>query len=1217
FQRTSVNEGKKVLNEAGGFKNDNRWWGYGVDLLGDECLVSKDLSKSLLGRVNEFASLANLKRALIIEGFVDISIQYMGELWAMLEFGNEESIILFRDNNKTFKRIAAKWGNLLDVDGQEETCYHSKRLCIHMKNKRSIVEEFKIIHRGKIYWIRANETPGWVPDFSDESNDEEHEEEGSKDEGDYDHVPGCVGDDMDGEEVLEMVFEEDGQVKTNLEKEYLDGNKEKSEDPFNLYPFLNKGNLTGKDYMSDSSLKYPPGFTPQGTDGNAIHVEGDINDKDVNQSSDKMDGVDDVFSVNSSKVKSKGDSAESTHFGHFKMFGIPRTEGSILGILDDVVKVGQVMGYKMDGCLAQKAKKDWVKELCIKNKVNFLTLQETKMENMDLVCMRTCWGNMAFDYVHSNYVGNSGGILCVWDPNSFCKKNVTISDYFIMVRGVWHMTGQNFLLITVYAPHDGSEKKMLWEYLQREIGSGEDRFLVSESLLSTCPNINATTLEGYISDHQPILVCEAYFDYGPTPFWFFHYWIEMDGFCNTVEDACKESPCVGNNAMQRLMSKLKYLKNRIRDGQKTNRSSMNNVKAQYKSDLVALDLRVDKGNGTVEDGIKKVEIINKILDCDKLNSIEVAQKAKVKWAVEGDENSSFFHGVLNKMRNLLNIRGIINDGIWIDNPKRVKGEFLDHFSKRFCEPENRTASIMMDFLKRLSFDQQIDLERDVTNDEIKMAVWDCGMDKAPGPDGFTFGFYRHFWYLIDKDVYEDFRPISLVGSLYKIIAKILANRLVGVLGDIVSEVQYVFIAGRQILYGPLILNEVLHWCKTKQKQALIFKVDFEKAYDSVRWDFLDDILFFVGQWCESNITTLVHVLGCFHRVSGLKINMCKSKIMGVHVKSDNVKTDALKLGCLVLKRPFVYLGSIMGRVMSRTNAWSEIVERVKKRLSKWKMKTLSIGVNSKKASWVNWKKVLTSKDSGGLGVSSLYALNRGLMFKWIWRFYTQESSLWVRIIKAIHGADGINLMNYMHVKLGDGIKTAFWEDAWSEGGKLKHRGAKRDQFEELMELVNAVSLAPVADRWKWDLESSGDFLVASVRTTIDDKILPASDYKTSWIKYVPIKINIHAWKVMSNALPTRFNISRRGICINNIKYAICHEGVETVSHLLFSCEMVRQVTHLITCWWSVNEVAVQSYDGWLDWFASLRLPATNKQMFEGVFYVMWWLLWTFRNKLIC
>ncbi|GKG20284.1 RNA-directed DNA polymerase, eukaryota, reverse transcriptase zinc-binding domain protein, partial [Tanacetum coccineum] len=71
--------------------------------------------------------------------------------------------------------------------------------------------------------------------------------------------------------------------------------------------------------------------------------------------------------------------------------------------------------------------------------------------------------------------------------------------------------------------------------------------------------------------------------------------------------------------------------------------------------------------------------------------------------------------------------------------------------------------------------------------------------------------------------------------------------------DIVSDVQSAFIADRQILDGPFILNEVLQWCKVKKKQALIFKVDFEKAYDSVRWDFLDEVLNKFGfgeKWCK-------------------------------------------------------------------------------------------------------------------------------------------------------------------------------------------------------------------------------------------------------------------------------------------------------------------------------------------------------------------------------
>ncbi|GKF41330.1 RNA-directed DNA polymerase, eukaryota, partial [Tanacetum coccineum] len=128
------------------------------------------------------------------------------------------------------------------------------------------------------------------------------------------------------------------------------------------------------------------------------------------------------------------------------------------------------------------------------------------------------------------------------------------------------------------------------------------------------------------------------------------------------------------------------------------------------------------------------------------------------------------------------------------------------------------------------------LECMVSKEEVKRAVWDCETDKSPGPDGFTFGFYRHFWSIIENDVFE------AIKSIYKIIAKILTNRLVGVLGDIVNEVQSAFISERQILDGPFILNEIMQWCRRRKKQSLIFKVDFEKAYDSVRWDFLDDIL---------------------------------------------------------------------------------------------------------------------------------------------------------------------------------------------------------------------------------------------------------------------------------------------------------------------------------------------------------------------------------------
>ncbi|GKG01756.1 RNA-directed DNA polymerase, eukaryota, partial [Tanacetum coccineum] len=75
--------------------------------------------------------------------------------------------------------------------------------------------------------------------------------------------------------------------------------------------------------------------------------------------------------------------------------------------------------------------------------------------------------------------------------------------------------------------------------------------------------------------------------------------------------------------------------------------------------------------------------------------------------------------------------------------------------------------------------------------------------------------------------------------------------------------------------------------------------------------YADDVVF-VGQWCDGNINTLVHVLDCFHKVSGLRMNLGKSKIMGVHVEDDVVRRDAGKLGCRILKSPFMYLGACVG-----------------------------------------------------------------------------------------------------------------------------------------------------------------------------------------------------------------------------------------------------------------------------------------------------------------
>nr|GEU67494.1 RNA-directed DNA polymerase, eukaryota [Tanacetum cinerariifolium] len=476
----------------------------------------------------------------------------------------------------------------------------------------------------------------------------------------------------------------------------------------------------------------------------------------------------------------------------------------------------------------------------------------------------------------SAFVGDSGGVLSVWDPNMFKKTNSTVSDFFVMVRGDW------------------------------------------------MPN-----------------------------------------------DSWKDAPITESNALVRMMKKLKYLKEKIRMWNKLNKEKSHKSKRSLLAKLADCDAIIDKGERENNVVTRRTEVVNLLQEVKKKNSLEAAQKVKIKWAIEGDETPSII--------------------------------------MRFEQPNSNRLHMNMHFSNTLSSVQVADLECQVSKEEIKKAVWDCRIDKSPGPDGFTFGFYRRYWKLIENDIVD----------------AILANRLVVVLGGLVNEIQSAFVADKQIFDGPFILNELVQLCKKKKKQSLVFKVDFEKAYDSVRWDHLDDIMrkfgfgekwcmwiqsflrssrgsvivngspteefqfykglkqgdplspflfilvmeslhislqrvvdvglfkgielapslnlshmfyaddaIFMGQWSESNIDTIVKVLDCFNRASGLRINMTKSKLLGIYVEDDKVKHVAAKIGCNTLKTLFSYLGSKVGGCMSRIQSWNETIERMSCRLSK-------------------------------------------------------------------------------------------------------------------------------------------------------------------------------------------------------------------------------------------------------------------------------------------
>nr|GEX95956.1 nucleotide-binding alpha-beta plait domain-containing protein [Tanacetum cinerariifolium]GEX98960.1 nucleotide-binding alpha-beta plait domain-containing protein [Tanacetum cinerariifolium] len=198
-------------------------------VLDDECLISKDLSKALVGRVKYFASLPNLKIVLKNEGFAEIKIQYMGEFWA-------------ESYGWRLKVFPLNYGLKILLNGLplSEESYWTL-----MIRKR----------KGKVFFIRAKEVPGWVPEFVDDYDDDDDESDNGFKDGDAKVQDGgrCEND-SDEVEVPETVFEESLEQKVN-----------RSEDPFGIYLLLNKNKDKSKNIKPpDNSLKYPPGFTPNG-----------------------------------------------------------------------------------------------------------------------------------------------------------------------------------------------------------------------------------------------------------------------------------------------------------------------------------------------------------------------------------------------------------------------------------------------------------------------------------------------------------------------------------------------------------------------------------------------------------------------------------------------------------------------------------------------------------------------------------------------------------------------------------------------------------------------------------------------------------------------------------------------------------------------------------------------------------------------------------------
>ncbi|WVZ76358.1 hypothetical protein U9M48_024338 [Paspalum notatum var. saurae] len=401
--------------------------------------------------------------------------------------------------------------------------------------------------------------------------------------------------------------------------------------------------------------------------------------------------------------------------------------------------------------------------------------------------------------------------------------------------------------------------------------------IFSDSLLQSSASV--------VSDHCPLLLGLKVKLPGKRRFHFESFWPKLPGFLEAVEQNWN-APVSATCPVEKFFIKLQRLSKGL---QKWSQRKVGNIKIQLnmaKEVLHQLEIARDRhGLSDGEEWLRK----KLKMHCLGLASLErtiAQQRSRILYIREGDSNTSFFHQHARyRKKNNFIAKLQVGDQL-VTNQDEKQAAVLDFYEKLLGESEQRDFSLELSALHLQVLDLTA-LEADFSETEVFATIKDMPLDKAPGPNGFTGRFYLSCWQLIKEDVMavltavlmgrvakfqllnsafitllpkkadalevKDYRPISLVHSVAKLVTKLLVNRLAPRLSDLVSVNQTAFVKGRSIQDNFLLVQQLTRCLHCKKEPHVLFKIDISKAFDSVSWSFLIEVMKHLGfgrRWCN-------------------------------------------------------------------------------------------------------------------------------------------------------------------------------------------------------------------------------------------------------------------------------------------------------------------------------------------------------------------------------
>lgn len=413
-----------------------------------------------------------------------------------------------------------------------------------------------------------------------------------------------------------------------------------------------------------------------------------------------------------------------------------------------------------------------------------------------------------------------------------------------------------------------------------------DRVFCNQLWATTFATMGVQALSSSLSDHCPLVICNSQQHPRPALFCFEQFWLRIPVFKDVVKEAWSQ-PGTGSNGMMILHNRLQQTATKLKIW---SRSLFSNAKMQLNISNEVIQ-RLETAQESRQLSELEVALLKnlkkQVLGWAAIERSRRRQCSRLTHIREGDASTKFFHqkAVGRRKRNLIFYLKNSEGNISWDHEE--KEEILYSFySELLGTAVQRPNNLDWERLDLNILDDPA-LDQPFSEAELEHTIKMIPPEKAPGPDGFTGSFYKKFWDILKGDLVRamqsfynlqagplhhlnganivlipklqvsecahDFRPVSLIHSFAKLITKTLATRLSKNMDHLISSSQSAFIKGRCIHDSFLYVRNLARAYHRTKTPALFIKLDISKAFDTVSWEYLLEMMEhrgFSARWRE-------------------------------------------------------------------------------------------------------------------------------------------------------------------------------------------------------------------------------------------------------------------------------------------------------------------------------------------------------------------------------